>query len=193
MPSISPGDLSGLLAAWSCGDREALDRLMPTLYDELRRIARQYMEREPAAQTLESAALVNEAYLRLLELRRITWQDRAHVLAISARMMRRVLVEHARKRRALKRGGLMQRVSLEEAEDAARARAVDLIELDDALLALAEFSERSVQMIELRFFGGLTVAEAAKVLGVSEETVLRDWKLARAWLFGRLKGPADAT
>ena len=181
---------------WPLGhaaDRRALDRLMPMLYDELRRTARQYMEREPAAQTLESAALVNEAYLRLLELKHITLQDRAHVLAISARMMRRVLVEHARKRRALKRGGLMQRVSLEEAEDAASARAVDLIELDDALLALAQFSERSAQMIELRFFGGLTVAETAKVLGVSEETVLRDWKLARAWLFGRLKGRADAT
>lgn len=193
MPTISPSDLSGLLTAWSGGDRRALDRLMPVLYDELRRIARQYLGREPAAATLESAALVNEAYLRLVELKRIEWQDRAHVLAVSARMMRRVLVEHARRRHAGKRGGIAQRVSLEEAEGAGKVTAVDLIELDDALRALAQFNERGAQMIELRFFGGLTVAETAKVLSISDETVLRDWKLARAWLFGRLKRPDDAT
>jgi len=151
------------------------------------------MEGEHSAVTLESAALVNEAYLRLIELRRIQWQDRAHVLAISARMMRRILVEHARKRQAQKRGGLARRVSLAEADHAALGCDVDLVELDTALRDLAAFDERKTLVIELRFFGGLSVAEAATALGVSEETVLRDWRLARAWLFARLKGPPDAT
>ena len=193
LPQSAPPDVSGLLAAWRSGDQKALDRLMPFLYDELRRMARRYMEGEHSAVTLESAALVNEAYLRLIELRRIQWQDRAHVLAISARMMRRILVEHARKRQAQKRGGLARRVSLAEADHAALGCDVDLVELDTALRDLAAFDERKTLVIELRFFGGLSVAEAATALGVSEETVLRDWRLARAWLFARLKGPPDAT
>lgn len=193
LTDFAPPDVSSLLVLWRSGDRAALDKLVPFLYDELRLMARRYMNVERSALTLESAALVNEAYLRLVKLERVQWQDRAHVLAVSARMMRRILVEHARKRHAEKRGGLEHRVNLAEADIAAAACDVDLVELDMALRALAAFDERKALVIELRFFGGLSVAETAEALAVSQETVLRDWKLARGWLFGRLMGPPDAS
>jgi len=182
MAKPSPEDITGLLLAWGGGDRAALDKLMPLVYQELRRLARRQMRRERPGDTLQTTALVNEAYLRLVDYERIRPRDRAHFLAIAAQAMRRILIERARRRRADKRGSDAQRVSLEEAADVAGERAADLVALDDALHALAAIDSRKSQLVELRYFGGLTIEETAEVLGVSTPTVERDWRTAKIWL-----------
>lgn len=184
-------DVTGLLRAWAAGDREALDRLMPIVYGELRRIARGRMLRERSNHTLEPTALVNEAYVRLIDLRQVQWQDRAHFFAVSAEIMRRVLVDHARTRGYLKRGGGTLRVTVDKAIAITSVREVELADLDDALNALARFDARKAQIAQLRFFGGLTVQEAAAILGVSPETVHRDWKISKAWLGRQIRRSAN--
>ena len=187
-PEAAVSDISKLLRAWSDGDQSALDRLTPIVYDELRRLARRYMRRERPGHSLQTTALVNEAYMRLLDYKRMEWQDRAHFFAISAQLMRRILVEHAR-RHNLKRGGGVQHVSLEEAVVVVGdGRGADLVALDDAMNALARFDPRKVQVVEMRFFGGLSVEETAEVLKVSPVTVMRDWSTAKAWLYRELTG-----
>ena len=182
-------DISKLLHAWSEGDQNALERLTPVVYDELHRLARRYMRRERPGHSLQTTALVNEAYMRLLDYKRIEWQDRAHFFAISARLMRRILVEHAR-RHNLKRGGGIPHVSFEDTAEVGADRAADLVALDDALDALARVDPRKVQVVEMRFFGGLSVAETAEVLKISAVTVMRDWNTAKAWLYRELTGGA---
>ena len=174
-------EVSGLLRAWSKGDRAALDRLTPIVYDELHRLARRYMQRERPGHSLQTTALVNEAYMRLVDYKRMQWQNRAHFFAVSAQLMRRILVEHAR-RHNVKRGAGVQHVSLEEAAVVGGNRAADLVALDDALKSLASIDARKSQIVELKFFGGLTVEEIAEVLHVSSDTIEREWKMARAWL-----------
>jgi RNA polymerase sigma-70 factor (ECF subfamily) len=183
------GDVSTLLRAWSAGDQDALERLIPIVYHDLRRLARRYMKGERPGHSLQTTALVNEAYLRLVNYKRIDWQDRTHFFAVSAQLMRRILVEHAR-RRNLKRGGGIQHVSLEETAVAGGDRTTDITALDDALNALARFDPRKVQVVEMRFFAGLSVEETAKVLKVSAITVMRDWTTAKAWLYRELGGEA---
>ena len=173
-------DISTLLRAWSDGDQSALDRLTPIVYDELHRLARRYMKRERPGHSLQTTALVNEAYMRLVDYTRMQWQNRAHFFAVSAQLMRRILVEHAR-RHNLKRGGGVPHVSLEEAAVVGGARAADLVALDDAMNALARLDPRKVQVVEMRFFGGLSVEETAEVLKVSTVTVMRDWSMIRIW------------
>jgi RNA polymerase sigma-70 factor, ECF subfamily len=182
VPLPSPHQVTGLLRAWGDGDESAFDALMPLVYGELRRLARLYIRRERHGLTLQPTALVNEAYLRLVDIQRVSWQDRAHFFAVSARVMRRVLVDMARTRASLKRAGGVQRVSFDENLIAANEWSVNLVALDDALGALAERDVRKSQVIELRFFGGLNVEETAEALHVSPRTVMRDWRLARAWL-----------
>jgi RNA polymerase sigma factor (TIGR02999 family) len=187
-PSSSRQPVTELLRAWGQGDEVALDRLMPVVYDELRRVARRYMGRERPGQSLQATALVNEAYLRLIDIKKVRWQDRAHFFAMSARLMRRILVDHARAHRSLKRGAGGQKVSLDEELLLAPQPGQDLVALDEALEALAAVDPRKGQVVELRFFGGLTAEETAEVLKISTDTVLRDWKLAKAWLMRELKG-----
>ena len=181
------GDISALLRVWSGGDQSALERLLPIVYDELHRLARRYMKRERPGHSLQATALVNEAYMRLVDYKRMQWQNRAHFFAVSAQLMRRILVEHAR-RQNLKRGGEMQRVSLEEAVVVGGDRNTDLVALDDAMNALARLDPRKVQVVEMRYFGGLSVEETAEVLKVSAVTVMRDWSTAKAWLYRELTG-----
>ena len=178
-------DITELLIAWSSGDRSALDQLAPIVYEELRRQARALMARERPGHTLQTTALVNEAYLRLVDCNRMRWQDRAHFFAVSAQMMRRVLVDHAR-RQNLKRGGGLKRVSLDEAADIGIDRASEFVAIDDALNALAEIDPRKASVVELRFFGGLSVEETAETLKLAPITVIRDWNMARAWLYREL-------
>jgi len=180
-------DVSALLHAWSEGDQSALDRLTPIVYDELHRLARHYMSGERSAHSLQTTALVNEAYLRLVDYKRMQWQNRAHFFAVSAQLMRRILVDHAR-RHNLKRGAGILHVSLEEAAVIGGDRDEDLVALDDALHALARFDTRKSQVVELRFFGGLSVEETAEVLRISPITVMRDWSTARAWLYREMNG-----
>ena len=180
-----------MLVAWGGGDGRALERLVPLVEAELHRIARRCMKGERLDHSLQATALVNEAYLRLVDTQRVRWQDRSHFLAMSARLMRRVLVDHARARGYQKRGGDAVRVTLVEGLGGSDDRPHDIIALDDALEALAAFDERKSRIVELRFFGGLSVEETAHELGVSSDTVLRDWKLAKAWLLREL-GHADA-
>ena len=182
MPGSSPSELTQLLLDWKQGDKAALDKLMPAVHQELRRIARNYMRRERVGHTLQSAALVNEAYLRLIEIKNMDWQGRAHFFAMAARLMRRILVDHARSRNYAKRGGAQQKLSLSEANQIAGKQELDVMSLDDALKSLAVMSEQQSRVVELRFFGGLTIDETAEVLGVSHATVERDWTVARAWL-----------
>lgn len=182
MPNPSPDDITGLLTAWGGGDKAALDRLMPLVYQELRRLARQQMRRECQGDTLQTTALVNEAYLRLIDYERVQARDRNHFLAIAAQAMRRILIERARGRRSEKRGSNPQKISLEDVADLADERAAALLALDDALQALATIDPRKAQLVELRYFGGLTIDETADVLGVSTPTVERDWRTARIWL-----------
>jgi RNA polymerase sigma factor (TIGR02999 family) len=177
-------DISGLLAAWSEGNEEALSRLIPVVYPELRRIARAHLARRD--QTLESAALVNEAFLKLIRARGIHCENRVHFFALCAQIIRRILVDHVRKRRYAKRGGDEVRVPLDETLPGTRARAVEVLALDDALASLAKLDPRKGRVVELRFFGGLSVEETAEVLRISPETVLRDWKMAKVWLFREL-------
>ena len=190
----SVDEISTLLRAWSDGDQSALDRLTPIVYEELRRLARRYMKRERPGHSLQTSALVNEAYIRLVDYERMEWQNRAHFFAVSSQLMRRILVEHAR-RHNLKRGGGVQHVSLEEAAVVGGGRGCplgpDLVELDDALNTLARLDPRKVQVVEMRFFGGLSVEETAAVLKVSPVTVMRDWSTAKAWLYRELAGGTD--
>jgi RNA polymerase sigma-70 factor, ECF subfamily len=178
-------DVSELLRAWSGGDHTALDRLTPIVYRELHRLARRYMKCERPGHSLQTTALVNEAYMRLVDYKRMEWQNRAHFFAVSAQLMRRILVEHAR-RHNLKRGGGIQHVSFEEGAVVDGGRATDLVALDDAMNALARLDARKAQVVEMRFFGGLSVEETAEVLKVSAVTVMRDWNTAKAWLYREL-------
>ena len=179
-------DATDLLLAWSNGDDSAFDELVPLVYQELRALAQRYMRHERPDHTLQATALVNEAYVRLIDVNRIRWQNRAHFLAVAAQTMRRILVEFARHRRRQKRGGDVVRVTIDDALEIAQDKEPDLVALSDALSALATFDPRMSQAVELRFFGGLTVQETADVLKVSPETVMRDWKTAKAWLFREL-------
>lgn len=184
--SPAPEDVTGLLLAWSDGDRSAQERLLPLIYRDLRQRAAQYLRRERADHTLEPTALVHEAYLRLVDKPDLSWQNRAQFFAFAARVMRQVLVDHAREHGAEKRGGAWVRVDLDPAASAAEARDVDLILLDQALGELAALDEQQAQIVELRFFGGLSIEEAAEVLGISPATVKRDWSMSRAWLLRRM-------
>lgn len=174
--------MTRLLQDWSKGDQAALANLMPLVYNELRHLASRYLRRERAGHTLQTTALVHEAYLRLIDQNQVTWQNRAHFFGVAAQMMRRILVDHAREQHAEKRGGGAPRLSLDEAIGLAGERGVNLIALDDALSALAAIDPQQSRIVELRFFGGLTVEETAEVLGVSPATVKREWSMAKAWL-----------
>ena len=180
-------DVSTLLRAWSEGDQSALKGLTPIVYDELHRLAHRYLERERPGHTLQTTALVNEAYIRLVDYKRMQWQNRAHFLAVSAQVMRRILVDHARGHN-VKRGAGIQHVSLDEGAVIGGNQASDLVALDDAMNALARLDPRKVQIIEMRFFGGLSVEETAEVLKVSPATVRRDWSIAKFWLYRELGG-----
>jgi len=182
MAFSSQNHTTQLLLDWSNGDKAALNQLMPLVYDELRRLAHHYMGRERAAQTLQTTALVNEAYLRLIDQRSVQWQNRAHFFGIASQMMRRILVDHARSRHYLKRGGGAHQLALDESMIVPQERAADVVALDDALTALAQIDQRKSHIVEMRFFGGLSIEETAEVLGVSPGTVMRDWTLAKAWL-----------
>ena len=191
---MAADDVTGLLRAWGQGDEAALERLVPMVHAELHRIAKRCMRGERAGHSLQPTALVNEAYVRLVDVQRVKWQDRAHFLSMAARVMRRVLVDHARARRYLKRGGGAVRVTLVDGLIVSSERGRDLEALDDALTALAKVDERKSRVIELRFFGGASVEETAAVLKVSVDTVMRDWKLAKAWLLRELRsGPSHTT
>jgi RNA polymerase sigma factor (TIGR02999 family) len=182
--------VTDLLLAWGEGDESALERLMPAVHEELRRLAHRQMRRERQGHTLQTTALVNEAYMRLIDLSRVRWQDRAHFFAMSARLMRRILVDHARSRNYQKRGGGGANVALDEALMVSTERGADLITLDEALEALAKVDARKSQVVEMRFFGGLSVDETAEALHVSGETVMRDWRLAKVWLLREIGGHA---
>jgi RNA polymerase sigma-70 factor (ECF subfamily) len=171
-----------LLVKWGHGDEEAFQQLIPLVHDELHRIARRHMGHERAGHSLQATALVNETYLRLIDAKDVTWHDRVHFLAVCARVMRRILVDHARARRARKRGGLATRVSFDEALVVSDDPRHDFVALDEALEALAKFDYRKSQVVELRFFGGLSVEETASVVKVSPDTVMRDWRFAKQWL-----------
>jgi RNA polymerase sigma factor (TIGR02999 family) len=181
-------DVTQLLIDWRRGDKEALDRLMPVVFGELHRLAEIYLHRERPGHTLQPTALVNEAYLRLIDQRQVEWQSRAHFFGIAAQMMRRILVDHARAHQAGKRGGGLYRVTLDSSFDVEERRDVDLIALDEALEALAELDPRQSRIVELRFFVGLTIEETAEVIGVAPITVRREWNHAKAWLY-RQMGP----
>jgi RNA polymerase sigma factor (TIGR02999 family) len=187
MSERSPNEVTQLLQAWSRGDETALDRLMPLVYDELRRLAHHYMTRENAGHILQTTALVNEAYLRLIDANTVNWQDRAHFFAISAKLMRRILVQFARSRNSQKRGGGLSHVSLDKAALVSSEQDADLIELDEALTSLAAIDQRKAKVVELRFFGGLNLEETGEVLGVSPDTVWRDWDLAKSWLYREMR------
>jgi len=188
MQTRSPKEITQLLVAWSDGNQAALDELTPLVYEELHRLAHRYMRGERAGHTLQTTALVNEAYTRLIDWKNVRWQNRAHFFGVSAELMRRILVDFARARGYQKRGGGMRAVTLSNAINVSSEKGVDLIALDEALSALAELDPRQSKVVELRFFGGLTNEEAAEVLKVSVATVRRDWSLARAWLHRELKG-----
>lgn len=182
-----PQDVTQILKDWSEGDDDATARLMPLVYEELRRLARDYLRRERADHTLQATALVHEAYLRMVDDKDVTWQNRAHFYGVAARLMRRILVDHARAHNAAKRGGLEQKFSLDEARDLPTPAATDLIALDGALESFAKTYPRKSEVVELKFFGGLDANEIAEVLQVSEKTVLRDWNFAKLWLCRELK------
>ena len=183
----APAAVTQLLIDWSNGDENALRQLIPLVHEELRRVARRHMAHERAEHTLQATALVNEAYVRLVDIRQVKWQNRAHFFAMSARLMRRILVDFARSRRYQKRGGGAQQVSLQESMVVSPEPGADLVRLDEALTALAAVDERKAQVVEMRFFGGLSVEETAEALHVSRDTVIRDWKVAKAWLLRELK------
>jgi RNA polymerase sigma-70 factor (ECF subfamily) len=188
MRTLTQDEVTRLLVDWGNGDKEALDKLVPIVYQELRRLARYYMRRERAGHTLETTALVNEAYMRLINYKRMQWQDRAHFFAIAAREIRRILVDHARGRNYQKRGGGARKVSLDEAAAVSEEKAADLIALDDALTGLKEIDEQKSRIVELRYFAGLSVEETAAVLRVSASTVEREWRSAKAWLYRAITG-----
>ena len=187
MNPAESGEITALLGAWADGDAAALERLAPMVYDELRRMARRCMRGEANGNTLQPTALVNEAYLRLAGVEKLKWQDRAHFFAISANIMRRILVDLARARHAGKRGGGTVKLNLNESIDGMPERGAALIALDEALAALEKFDERKARVVELKFFGGLSVEETAEVLKMSPRNVMRDWNLARAWLMREME------
>jgi RNA polymerase sigma factor (TIGR02999 family) len=182
-----------LLQAWGRGEASAFDRLVPLVHDELHQLARRYMRRERADHTLQTTALVNEAYLRMIAVSEVDWQSRAHFFAIAARVMRRILVDSARRRRAPQRGGAVQHMPLDEALIPANGRQPDLVALDDALQRLESVYPRKSRVVELRYFGGMKLEEAAVVLGVSRDTVKRDWRFAKMWLLRELDGGTHGT
>ena len=186
MTEVPAHEVTRLLQAWSEGDEGALQKLIPLVYKELHRLARRYMAGESPGHTLQTSALVNEAYLRLVDVQKMSWQNRAHFFAVSAQLMRRILVDFARSRRSLKRGGDAPTVSLEEELVVCSGPGADVVALDEALKALAAMDARRSRVVELRFFGGLSVEESAEVLKVSPETVMHDWKLAKVWLLREL-------
>ncbi len=185
-PPSTRQEVTQLLGAWSGGDERALEKLIPLVQPELHRLAHHYMNRERAGHTLQTTALLNEAYLQLTDKSQPPWQNRTHFVAVAARLMRRIMVDHARTRRALKRGGGAIRVTLDEAALVTEERAEELLALDEALEKLAEFDRRRSDIVEMRYFGGLTVEEIADVLKVHPNTVMRDWKAAKAWLYAEL-------
>jgi RNA polymerase sigma factor (TIGR02999 family) len=187
MPELSGDEITQLLADWNLGDEEALPKLVPLVYRELHRIAHSYMRGERAEHTLETTALINEAYLRLSSLNQMRWEDRNHFYAVSARLMRRILVDSARARRTDKRGGEVDRIPINEDLMGHHDREVDLIALDQALKSLSELDDRKARMVELRFFGGLGVRQTAEVLQISPATVMRDWDFAKAWIYQQLQ------
>lgn len=179
-------EITQILRDWREGDKSAVDRLFPIVYDELKRQARFLMSKERGNHTLQPTALVNEAYMRLIGVNQMSWEDRAHFFAFSATTMRRILVEHARKVAAVKRGGEMRRLTLDNLQIADEQKAIDLLELDEAMINLAELDERKAKVVEMIFFGGLNQKEIAKILEVAEKTVQRDWKFAKLWLYRQL-------
>lgn len=183
----APGDITALLKAWSDGNQAALEKLTPIVYKELHRLAGRYMKGERPGHSLQTTALVNEAYMRLVDYKRMKWQNRAHFFAVSAQLIRRILVEHAR-RRNLKRGAGFRHISLDDVAVTGSGRSSDLVALDDAMTALARMDPRKERVVEMRFFGGLSVEETAEVLRVSTVTVMRDWSTAKAWLYRELGG-----
>ena len=183
MTKPAPEELSQLLRDWSNGDQAALDKVMPVVYQELRRLARHYMRRERADHTLQTTALVNEAYLRLADYKKMRWQSRTHFFAVSAQVMRRILVEHARSRNFAKRGGGVQKVALDVTAFVSAGRSAEVIAVDEALSELESWDARKGRIVELRFFGGLSIEETAEVLKVSPTTVQREWRSAKAWLY----------
>jgi len=186
--TVSPNGVTQLLVAWSDGDVAARDELMPLVYDELHRLAHRYMNHERPGHTLQTSALVNEAFIRLIDQKDVDWQNRTHFFALAAQMMRRILVDHARSRQYLKRGGDARQVSFDETMMVSHERVDEVIALDDALKNLAQFDQRKSQIVELRFFGGLSIEETAELLKVSPGTVMRDWTLAKAWLRKQIVG-----
>ena len=184
---LTSDNLTGLLLEWREGDKAALDRLTPLVYDELRRIAHRYVQRERDGHTLQTTALVNEAYLRLAAQQKVDWQNRAHFFAVTAQVMRHILIDHARRLRYAKHGGEVQQIPIADAAEMSMQRASELIALEEALYALAQFDQRKSQVVELRYFGGLSLEETAEVLQISLMTVRRDWRAAKAWLYRRLK------
>lgn len=188
MTMVRAEDLTGLLIEWREGDESALEKLTPLVYDELRRIAHRYMQRERNGHTLQTTALVNEAYLRLAGQQKIQWQSRAHFFAVSAQVMRHILIDHARRRHYAKRGGEASQVQLEDTAAMSQQRAAELVALDDALDELAKLDPRKARVVELRYFGGLSLEETAEVLEISVMTVRRDWRAAKAWLFRAVNG-----
>ncbi len=190
--TLSAENLTGLLIEWRQGDETALDKLTPLVYDELRRIAHRYVQRERDGHTLQTTALVNEAYLRLAGQQKIEWQSRAHFFAVTAQVMRHVLIDHARRRHYVKHGGAVQQVSIEDAAMMPRQRAAELVALDEALNELAQLDPRKSRVVELRYFGGLSLEETAEVLEVSLMTVRRDWRAAKAWLYKAVTGDGQS-
>jgi RNA polymerase sigma factor (TIGR02999 family) len=182
-PSITPHEITQLLVEWSDGNQAALDKLYPLVYNELRRLAHGYLKRERKGHTLQTTALINEAYLRLVDQKHVQWANRSHFFGISAQIMRRILIDHARRYEYSKRGGGAQRISLDEAAVVAKERGRQLLMLDEALNGLAQIDPRRSRVVELRYFGGLSNEEIAGVLKISENTVTRDWNMARAWLY----------
>lgn len=183
MEEAPKGQITQRLIDWSKGDPAALEEMLPVVYQELRRLANFYLRQERPGHTLQPTALVHEAYLRLIDQRQVVWQNRAHFFGVAAQMMRRILVDHARGKQRDKRGGGGPKLSLDEALGVSDERAVDLVALDDALIGLSGFDQRKSRVVELRYFGGLSVEETAEVLGISPQTVMRDWNMAKAWLY----------
>jgi len=192
MQKPSSQEVTKLLLAWRQGKQDALDELIPIVYEDLRRQAHHYLLREQKGHLLQTTALINEAYLRLLDCNNISWKNRAHFFAVTARMMRRILVDYVRSRRSQKRGGNLERTNLDQKLTFSVARNSDLVALDDALNELALKDERRGRVVELRFFGGLSIEETAEVLGICADTVVRDWRLAKVWLAREVKKPAEA-
>ena len=186
-----PNEITERLIAWGAGDRAALDQLLPVVYQELRRMAGNYLRQENPGHTLQPTALVHEAWLRLIDQARVDWRNRAQFFGVAAQMMRRILVDHAKAKHREKRGGDAVKLSIDDVINLSRERAADLLALDDALDELTRVDERKSRVVELRYFGGFTVEEIAQILEVSPETVMRDWKLAKAWLYQQIRQEAD--